>query len=510
MRLRLVCINDVYTLENLPRLHSLVRRYATVDPADALLVTLAGDFLAPSMLSSLDAGRGMVDCMNAVGVTHATFGNHEDDIAIDELRRRIRELRAKWLATNVVGFEPPLATQDVIDVAGVRVGLLGVVMSDPAVYRHAAFGGAHVEEANAVAAREAARLRREERCALVIPLTHQPMDDDRALARKVRDPPFDVIVGGHEHEPFLERVEGTWIVKAGSDARRAVVVDIAWASGRERQTVTARFDEVLHYPEDLALRARVDVHMRRVHALEGATLLKLAPGEVLSSIGARARQTSLGTLLCSRIRDALGAEGCVFNGGGIRASREYATHFTYGDLKAEVPFDNEVVVARLPGRVVREAVVASRAHAPTESGGFLQVDDRLRVDTLDDAREYRIALVRELFDGMDHIEPLVRFAREHPEKIPPRGSGREVKMVLVDAFSVALWKQLGGFDAVDANHDGIVTSAEIAEAVARVTAEAPSSITGDLVVQALDANHDRLVTREEAESASVDTRGAKT
>jgi hypothetical protein len=55
-----------------------------------------------------------------------------------------------------------------------------------------------------------------------------------------------------------------------------------------------------------------------------------------------------------------------------------------------------------------------------------------------------------------------------------------------------------------------VTSAEIAEAVARVTAEAPSSITGDLVVHALDANHDSLVTREEAESASVDTRCART
>src|SRR5437773_1878119 len=94
---RLVCVNDVYTLENLPRLRTLVQRAADVDPADVLIVTLAGDFVAPSMLSSLDAGRGMVDCMNEVPITHAVLGNHEDDIATAELRARIHEFRGTWL-----------------------------------------------------------------------------------------------------------------------------------------------------------------------------------------------------------------------------------------------------------------------------------------------------------------------------------------------------------------------------------------------------------------------------
>ena len=49
-----------------------------------MLVTLAGDFVAPSMLSSLDKGAGMIDAL--IGVTHVCFGNHEDDIPIDELR----------------------------------------------------------------------------------------------------------------------------------------------------------------------------------------------------------------------------------------------------------------------------------------------------------------------------------------------------------------------------------------------------------------------------------------
>jgi len=178
-----------------------------------------------------------------------------------------------------------------------------------------------------------------------------------------------------------------------------------------------------------------------VKALACATLLHVQPGQHLSSVGARAKQTTMGTLLTSLLRDTMGAEACVLNGGGVRGARDYDVHFTYGDLEQEVPFENEVVVASIPGAVLREAIAASRAHAPAESGGFLQVDDRTEVaetgnllvsiggHPLDEARVYRVALVRNLFEGMDHIEPLVRFARESPASIPPPGSGRDVVLI---------------------------------------------------------------------------------
>jgi hypothetical protein len=269
-------------------------------------------------------------------------------------------------------------------------------------------------------------------------------------------------------------------------------------------------EAVSAYPEDAELRARVDGAMAKVHAIEWATVYAVAPGETLSSVGSRSRQTTMGTRLCSRLRDALGAEAAIFNGGGIRASRDYPSRLTYGDVKSELPFDNEVVVARLPGRVLAEAVAASRAAAPAESGGFLQVDDRMHVDEpahvvsavagapLDADRVYRVATVRELLTGMDHIEPLARWGREHPALVPPPGSGREVKLVLVESFAVSLWRRLGGFDAVDANHDGRVSASEIAAAIARVNEEAPSEIAAQLVLQALDVDHAGAVTREEA------------
>lgn len=511
--LRIVCVNDVYSLENLPRLRTLVRRFATEDPADAFLVTLAGDFVGPSVLSSLDAGRGMVDCMREVGVTHAILGNHEDDVPPTELRARLRELGAKVLAANVVA-EPPFAASDVVEVTApggrtVRVGIVGVVMNDAAVYRRVPFGAARVDRANDAALREAAQLR--ERCACVLAMTHQMLDDDRALARTGS---FPLVIGGHEHVPVLETIDAAWLVKAGSEAADAVVVDLAWpslASDDGRPSVTARLEAVASYAEDAALRANVDRHMAKVHELEEAPLLLLPPGKTLSSVGVRVRQTSLGTLVCSLVRDVLGADACLFNAGGIRGAHDYEHRFTYGDLKNEVPFDNEVVVATLPGRVVRDAIAASRARAPAESGGFFQVDDRVEADArsvsvlagapLDEAREYRVALVRDFFLGMDRNGPLVDFAAAHPERVPPAGCGRDVKLVLVEAFALALWRRLGGFDAIDANRDGVVTAEEIAAAVARATGGAPSPVTAELVLGAMDADHDHGVSRDEAAAA---------
>ncbi|WP_437278534.1 5'-nucleotidase C-terminal domain-containing protein [Sorangium sp. So ce375] len=521
--LRIVCVNDVYSLDNLPRLATLVQRHAAA-PADRFMVVMAGDFLAPSLLSSLDHGRGMVDCMNALPITHTIFGNHEADVELAELRARVQEFRGTWLNTNMPSFAPALPTHEILDISSpggrtVRIGLLGLLVHVQGLYRRDAFGGIDIEPANEAALRWTRRLVRDEGCACVIPITHQSREQDLALARAQRDPRFPVILGGHEHEVILDDVDGCWVVKAGTDAENAAIIDLAWpakappAGVPDLPEVTLRIEEVGAYPEDPAMRARVDRHMQVVHDLDAATLLRLPPGSALSSIGTRVRQTSLGALLCSRIRDALEAEGCLFNGGGIRGARVYQERFTYGDLKAEVPFSNEVVVTRMPGRVVREAVAASRSRAPAQHAGYLQIDDRMATDArgvltaidglpLVDDRDYRIAVPRGLLGGMDDIAPLVRFAREHPDKVPPEDSGRDPKLVLVESFAADLVRQLGAFEAIDADGDGRISAEELGAAVSRATSETPSQVVVGEMMKALDRDGDKRVTRGEVDALS--------
>lgn len=72
-RIRIVAISDVYELSNLPRVQTFLAKLTTAPTA----VVLAGDFISPSTLSSFDGGRGMVATLRAMGLTHVSFGNHE-------------------------------------------------------------------------------------------------------------------------------------------------------------------------------------------------------------------------------------------------------------------------------------------------------------------------------------------------------------------------------------------------------------------------------------------------
>ncbi|MEO6774556.1 MAG: 5'-nucleotidase C-terminal domain-containing protein [Kofleriaceae bacterium] len=486
MRLRILSINDIYVLDHLPRLATLLRAHVLPAP-DVTISIIAGDFVGPSLLSSLDAGRGMVDCLNALGIDYAILGNHEDDISPAELHARVAEFRGAWLSTNV-DFDPEMPRDAIVRVGDHAVGLVGVVVTDLAVYRSTPFGGATLRPARADALAAAGELRARG-CSTVIAITHQDLADDRLLARTHA---FPLIVGGHEHVPCTEDVEGTWIVKAGSDGVAAIVSDLTFG---ETLTTTVTRVAVDGYPEDAEMRARVDRHMAKVHEIADAVLVEVAAGEELSSVGTRVGQTTMGTLLCARLRDAMHADLAVLNGGAIRANRAYPERFTYGDLEAEVPFDNEVVVVALPGAVLEAAVAASRAHAPVESGGFLQ--SSADPVTLDPARTYRVALVRNVFVGMDHNEPLIQFALDHPEAIPPAGTGRDIKHLLAESFAVELWSKLGGFDQIDLNHDGTIDEAEVLAALQRISGRAPSHVIAHLLLHTLDRDHDDRVTRAE-------------
>lgn len=511
-RLRIVAINDVYLLDNLPRLATLIAHHRRVDPADVLLVTLAGDFLSPSMLASLDGGAGMVDCLNHLGVTHLALGNHEDDLEPLVLAARLRELQGRCLSANVDLPDVALPTCDVVTVTApsgvsVRVGLTGVCTLDPALYRTAPFDGAPVTPLRVALDRETRRLLGELACDLVIPMTHQSLVEDLALARATT-PRYPVILGGHDHQVAIERVGATTIVKAGTDAFRAAIVNVTWPDGGGSPEVRVVLEEVVAWDEDLAMRARVDHHLQRVASLERATLYLIPPGTELSSVGTRAHPTTLATFFCTRLRDLFGADVALLNGGGIRGRRVYRQALTYGALKAEMPFDNEIVCVDVPGPVLADAIAGSRARAPAEAGCFLHVDDGVILGpdnrplsvggrSFDGVPTWKVATVREFFRGMDNLTPLVAWSEANPDALPPAGTGREVKQALVESFVRELWRALGGFAGVDRDGDGVVRREDLDVALMRLLRADASPVTAALVFDTMDADHDGTVTRGE-------------
>ena len=114
-----------------------------------------------------------------LGVDYVCFGNHENDIPLDELRLRIAEFKGKWINSNMPDWTPALPEYAVFDITSggkcKKIGLLGLNTIDKNLYQQGAFGGAMATALPVIDTARNLRKKLVEQlgCDLVIPMTHQ-------------------------------------------------------------------------------------------------------------------------------------------------------------------------------------------------------------------------------------------------------------------------------------------------------------------------------------------------
>lgn len=65
-RLTVIQITDVYTLEHLASVKTLVEETRAKSTGSKVICMITGDFLSPYLLSSVDRGQGMMNALNAI------------------------------------------------------------------------------------------------------------------------------------------------------------------------------------------------------------------------------------------------------------------------------------------------------------------------------------------------------------------------------------------------------------------------------------------------------------
>lgn len=141
--LKLICVNDVYELDNLPYFASAIKIEAAKDSENLKTISLLpGDFLAPSLLSSLDKGIGMVDCLNHCNLDFCCIGNHENDVGIRQLQERIKQSKFTWVNSNMQSLpllpdQRPLPEYSIVEVGSgedkKRIAIIGLNTEDPTI-----------------------------------------------------------------------------------------------------------------------------------------------------------------------------------------------------------------------------------------------------------------------------------------------------------------------------------------------------------------------------------------
>lgn len=498
-RLRIIFVSDVYVLDNLPALKTLVNTESAGFPATNVVTALPGDFLAPSLLSSLDGGYSMVKSLNHVPIDLVCFGNHDgNDIPYGKLVHRIEEFNGHWLNSNMPDFEPELPANKFHSLTGEdgtvgarTVAFLGFMIGGEkfkSMFRPEAFGGAHKSMIPVIeAAQGAVDACHQQYTGLdeCIPLTHQDMAEDRILADMGL---FPVILGGHDHDQMSEVSEktGCRVVKPGMDATHAAIVDLVWYSSepQAKPVVNVHFKAVSDFKADPELADLVDKAHIPVRELESATLYVVPEGEALSSVRARFQDCSLARMMATAVRDCLGCDGVIINSGTVRGNREYVDGISYGDIKRECPFSSVIIVVTMPYSVLKEGVRLSRqkwwdleeGHVRKEAASALQTDEGMDLvdhvpvsirgkQDIDDDELFRIGCDTYVL-GRNVI--FREYCQNFPEHIPPHDAGRPLLPILVEYFCAMLWTQL-----IDAASDQVMSEASISNFKRRAANDSP-------------------------------------
>ena len=135
--LRVITVNDSYTLANYARVASAVNEAReSARRLDCVVTsTMNGDFLSPSQLTALDGGRAMIDGLNHAQIEFLCLGNHEFDVPHKNLRKALGGFRGTCLNSNceteALAHLPRFARLRV----GERVAVFaGLCIADPSIY----------------------------------------------------------------------------------------------------------------------------------------------------------------------------------------------------------------------------------------------------------------------------------------------------------------------------------------------------------------------------------------
>jgi 2',3'-cyclic-nucleotide 2'-phosphodiesterase (5'-nucleotidase family) len=388
----IIQLNDVYEIFPLPArvggeykprgglayVGTLVREARQRGP---VLVLHAGDFLFPSLLSIRFKHKGvqMIEAMNALEVDLVTFGNNEFDLGCGVLGDRIRQSTFPWVSANVrlpPEMELPVGKilpYRVITVAGLRIGIFGLTIRPLAPVR-CTTGDITFQDPLSAASAVVEKLERE-RVQLIVALTHQSMADDRALAASLPD--IDLIVGGHDHGAIAEMVGKTLITKAGANATSLGVIDIDAVQAEGRIVVEKSWSRREVDPGALKPDATLDrvlapyaVSMKPLSKRIGATD---TPLDVRDEV-VREAESNFGSYIADLIRAELRTDVALVNGGALRGDRVVpAGPLTLEDLETALMFPDRVVVIRLTGEQLRQALENGVSRASERDGRFPQV-----------------------------------------------------------------------------------------------------------------------------------------
>eukprot|EP00594_Rhizosolenia_setigera_P012296 CAMPEP_0178957232 /NCGR_PEP_ID=MMETSP0789-20121207/10773_1 /TAXON_ID=3005 /ORGANISM="Rhizosolenia setigera, Strain CCMP 1694" /LENGTH=566 /DNA_ID=CAMNT_0020639405 /DNA_START=122 /DNA_END=1822 /DNA_ORIENTATION=- len=501
---RIITVNDVYELSNYTRIASAVKaaKEAATDLDCVVTSHLNGDFMSPSTYTSADGGLTLTKAMNYGKIDFASLGNHEFDVGKKRQAVALEEYNGVCLNSNCDDPQiSHLPKYKILEIGSRKAVIGGYLTTDDSIYTASNLPNSRRINEACFTTWDDAKKEIGSTPDVFLPMTHQLLQEDVETCEllagnnelKNRVP---ILLGGHEHEIYIQEAGKSMVVKMGMDAERIGVIDIWWTKDGEIKHQISNID-CMEFPVEAECAAWV---RKQEESLQEKMNIPIAfvPYDCTSKT-TRMEASGMAVWLCSKIKKSLkneGVEVVFLNGGGVRGKRDYKAGepFLLDNLYKELPFAYPIWPLPVPAQVLADSVKTMNL-APTPNPGYLHLDDGCKLDKdnnlievdgqpFDKNKEYIVATDLALFKGINNIEPLTSYCRENL-KLPSNEAGLEAKGLFISQSMKETWRKLIGYKSFDTDSDGDISHEELVAGVEAFIAKVDNSDDGFINQQEL-------------------------
>ena len=218
---------------------------------------------------------------------------------------------------------------------------------------------------------------REQGAELIIAVTHQREPNDNKLAEKIPPGLIDIVLGGHDHFYGHSVINSTHVLRSGTDFKQLSYIE-AWRKqdGPGWDFSITRRDVVRALPQHAGTIDLVDKLTSTLNAkLQKPIGYTATPLDARFST-VRTQESNMGNFVCDLMRYYYNADCAMMAAGTIRGDQIY----TPGILRVKdilhcFPFEDPVVVLRISGKAIRDALENGVGELPAMEGRFPQVSN---------------------------------------------------------------------------------------------------------------------------------------
>ena len=320
-------------------------------------------------------GEAIYSLMSQSGYTLYAPGNHEFDKGTEVFANALKYAKFDTICSDLLVVDTALEGKcipyKIINTQGIRIGFFSLMTEDFPLITSAE--DIKLRDTNLVVAQEMVNTLENEKCNIIIGITHIGLEQDKLLAKNIKG--IDVIFGGHSHRYTKElvHINDTLIVNGGEHGAYIVKLDLPLDSQHNIKKEEALF-ELIPVIVPVVSDKEVETTLQEYKAQLPATIIlgKTTVEWDLTTDALRKSESNVTDLINDLLKDKFGVDIVMNNAGAFRGKTIYPPGDITDTMLHEIDeFSNNVYMMDIEGKYLRQVL----EHSATlyGEGGLMQV-----------------------------------------------------------------------------------------------------------------------------------------